>query len=171
MFDLQDVRIGVVGLGYVGLPLAVEFGRKYPTVGFDLKEERVAELRGGTDSTLEVEPELLAAATELSYTTDVKGLTSCNVYIVTVPTPVGSDNRPILTPLERASESLATVLKAGDVVIYESTVYPGATEEVCIPLLEKGSGLTFNKDFFRRLQPGAHQPGRQGTSADNDSQR
>ncbi|MEO0578604.1 MAG: nucleotide sugar dehydrogenase, partial [Pseudomonadota bacterium] len=159
MFDLDNVRIGVVGLGYVGLPLAVEFGRKFPTVGFDLKEARVAELRDGRDSTLEVEPEELAAAEHLSYTTDVSGLASCNVYIVTVPTPVGQNKRPILTPLKKASESLARVLKAGDVVIYESTVYPGATEEVCVPLLETGSGLTFNRDFFAGYSPERINPG------------
>ena len=159
MFDLQDVRIGVVGLGYVGLPLAVEFGKKYPTVGFDLNEERVAELRGGKDSTLEVDSQELTSATQLSYTTTVEGLASCNVYIVTVPTPVGTDKRPILTPLQRASESLATVLKPGDVVIYESTVYPGATEEVCVPLLEAGSGLTFNQDFFAGYSPERINPG------------
>lgn len=159
MFDLQNVRIGIVGLGYVGLPLAVEFGKKFPTVGFDLNQDRVAELRGGADSTLEVESDELATATHLSFTTDVSGLKDCNVYIVTVPTPVGQDKRPILTPLIRASDSLATVLSEGDVVVYESTVYPGATEEVCVPLLEAGSGLAVNINFFVGYSPERINPG------------
>ncbi|MEM8981985.1 MAG: Vi polysaccharide biosynthesis UDP-N-acetylglucosamine C-6 dehydrogenase TviB [Pseudomonadota bacterium] len=159
MFDLQNARIGIVGLGYVGLPLAVEFGKKFPTIGFDLNETRVAELRDGSDSTLEVESDELRVADQLSYTTDVNGLKDCNVYIVTVPTPVGQDKRPILTPLKKASQSLATVLSAGDVVVYESTVYPGATEEVCVPLLEAGSGLTMNNDFFVGYSPERINPG------------
>ena len=159
MFDLSTARIGVIGLGYVGLPLAVEFGRHFPTVGFDLKQARVDELRRGRDSTLEVEPGELSAATSLSFTTDVEDLRECNVYIVTVPTPVGQNKRPILTPLKSASETLASVLSKGDVVVYESTVYPGATEEVCVPLLEAGSGLTFNVDFFAGYSPERINPG------------
>ncbi len=159
MFDLTNARIGIVGLGYVGLPLAVEFGKKFPTVGLDLKAERVEELRSGHDSTLEVDSDELREATSLSYTTDIEDLRECNVYIVTVPTPVGQNKRPILTPLKGASNALSGVLKKGDVVIYESTVYPGATEEVCVPLLEAGSGLVFNKDFFAGYSPERINPG------------
>ncbi len=159
MFSLDNARIGIVGLGYVGLPLAVEFGKRYPTVGFDLKPARVDELRRGRDSTREVEPAELANAEKLSFSTDIAELRECNVYVVTVPTPVGRDKRPILTPLRRASESLATVLAPGDVVVYESTVYPGATEEVCVPLLEAGSGLALNRDFFVGYSPERINPG------------
>jgi UDP-N-acetyl-D-galactosamine dehydrogenase len=157
--DLKKCRIGVVGLGYVGLPLAVEFGRKYQTVGFDLKLPRIKELAAGHDSTLEVDRKELKSATLLSYTADVKGLKRCNVYIVTVPTPIDDYKRPDLTPLEKASASLGTVLKKGDIVIYESTVYPGCTEEICIPILEKVSGLVFNKDFFAGYSPERINPG------------
>ena len=146
-FDIKDIRIGIVGLGYVGLPLAVEFGKKYPTVGFDVNAARVAELESGHDSTLETEEHELAEAAHLSYTTDAGGIADCNFYIVTVPTPIGDGNRPLLTPLKKASETLGGVLKKGDVVVYESTVYPGATEEFCVPILENGSGLRMNEDF------------------------
>ncbi|MEM9171990.1 MAG: Vi polysaccharide biosynthesis UDP-N-acetylglucosamine C-6 dehydrogenase TviB [Pseudomonadota bacterium] len=156
---LDEVKIGVVGLGYVGLPLAVEFGRHYSTVGFDLKSARIEELKAGRDSTLEVEPELLAAADQLDFTDTAAQLADCNVYIVTVPTPVGHNNRPILAPLKSASETLAGLLKPGDIVIYESTVYPGATEEFCVPILEQGSGLTFNQDFFVGYSPERINPG------------
>ncbi|MEO0996400.1 MAG: Vi polysaccharide biosynthesis UDP-N-acetylglucosamine C-6 dehydrogenase TviB [Pseudomonadota bacterium] len=159
MFSLDNANIGIVGLGYVGLPLAVEFGKRYPTVGFDVKSARVDELRRCEDSTCEVEPAELAGADKLSFTTDIGRLRECNVYIVTVPTPVGRDKRPVLTPLMRASESLATVLTAGDLVVYESTVYPGATEEVCVPLLEAGSGLALNEDFFVGYSPERINPG------------
>ncbi|MDZ7644058.1 MAG: Vi polysaccharide biosynthesis UDP-N-acetylglucosamine C-6 dehydrogenase TviB [Woeseiaceae bacterium] len=158
-FDLQSIRIGVIGLGYVGLPLAVEFGRKYPTVGFDIKAARIAELEAGRDSTREVTAEELAEATKLSYTADAAALADCNFYVVTVPTPVSSDNRPLLLPLRLASESLAKVLKKGDIVVYESTVYPGATEEFCVPFLEQGSGLEMNKDFFVGYSPERINPG------------
>ncbi len=158
-FDIDNLKIGVVGLGYVGLPLAVEFGKRYPTVGFDVKEGRIAELRQGEDSTLEVTGEDLAAAEQLSYTSDAADLADCNFYIVTVPTPVGADNRPVLTPLKFASQALAGVIKAGDVVVYESTVYPGATEEFCVPFLEAGSGLTMNEDFFVGYSPERINPG------------
>jgi len=141
--SLQDTRIGLIGLGYVGLPLAVEFGQHYPTVGFDIKPDRVAELRAGHDSTRETTPEELQAASQLSYTTDPADLAECNVYIVTVPTPIDRYKRPDLTPLERASETVGRLLKPGDVVIYESTVYPGCTEEICVPLLERESSLCY----------------------------
>src|SRR5690606_26794817 len=139
----QDTRIAVVGLGYVGLPLAVEFGKQYDTVGFDINAARVAELGAGHDGTLEVEPELLAEAKRLTFTSEVDGIADCNVYVVTVPTPIDSARRPDLTPLIKASESLGKVLAKGDTVVYESTVYPGCTEEVCVPILEKVSGLKF----------------------------
>ncbi len=145
--DLQQrvagARIAVVGLGYVGLPLAVEFGKQYRTVGYDIHAARIAELRQGKDSTLEVEPELLAQATKLTYTDQLADIASCNVYIVTVPTPIDSAKRPDLTPLVKASDAIGSVLKPGDTVIYESTVYPGCTEEICVPILERVSGLTF----------------------------
>jgi len=158
-FDINNLRIGVIGLGYVGLPLAVEFGRFYATVGFDVKAERITELEAGTDSTLEASEDELKSATKLSYTTDPAALSDCNFYIVTVPTPIGDSNRPLLTPLRRASETLSGVLKKGDIVVYESTVYPGATEEFCVPLLEKDSGLKMNEDFFVGYSPERINPG------------
>ncbi len=158
-FDINNLRIGVIGLGYVGLPLAVEFGRFYATVGFDVKAERIAELEAGTDSTLEASEEELKSATKLSYTTDPAALADCNFYIVTVPTPIGDSNRPLLTPLRKASETLGGVLKKGDIVVYESTVYPGATEEFCVPILEKDSGLKMNEDFFVGYSPERINPG------------
>ncbi|MEL7310042.1 MAG: nucleotide sugar dehydrogenase [Pseudomonadota bacterium] len=159
MRRLEEVRLGIVGLGYVGLPLAVEFGKQFPTVGFDLKPERVEELREGNDSTLEVEPELLAAATHLTFTDDPQEIADANVYIVTVPTPVGRNNRPILGPLRSASQALGSLLKPGDFVVYESTVYPGATEEFCVPFLESESGLKLNEDFFVGYSPERINPG------------
>ena len=159
MRSLQDTRIGLIGLGYVGLPLAVEFGKRYPTVGFDIKASRVAELEKGKDSTLENTSEELASATKLTFATDKQKLAECNTFIVTVPTPVGKNNRPVLTPLKGASETVGGVLKKGDVVIYESTVYPGCTEEYCVPILEKVSGLKFNKDFFAGYSPERINPG------------
>jgi len=158
-FDINNLRIGIVGLGYVGLPLAVEFGKKYPTVGFDIHEGRVAELEGGTDSTLECSGEELAEAEHLSYTSSVDGIADCNFYVVTVPTPIGDGNRPMLTPLRAASTTLSGVLKKGDIVVYESTVYPGATEEFCVPLLEAGSGLKMNTDFYVGYSPERINPG------------
>jgi len=154
-----EVRIAVVGLGYVGLPLAVEFGKRYPTVGFDINPARIEELKGGRDSTLEVDPELLASARHLRYASSVEDVRECNVFIVTVPTPIDAARRPDLTPLVKASEAIATVLKPGDTVVYESTVYPGCTEEVCVPILERGSGLRFNKDFFAGYSPERINPG------------
>ncbi|WP_271678551.1 nucleotide sugar dehydrogenase [Thermomonas mangrovi] len=140
---LQAARIAIVGLGYVGLPLAAEFGKRHHTIGYDIHAARVAELRQGKDSTLEVEPELLAEAARLTYTDQLADIAGCNVFIVTVPTPIDAAKRPDLTPLVKASEAIGSVLKPGDTVIYESTVYPGCTEEVCVPILERASGLTF----------------------------
>ena len=157
--NMRGWRIGVVGLGYVGLPLAVEFGKRFSTVGFDIKAARIAELKSGRDSTLECSPEELKAARKLRYTTSLKELGKCQVFIVTVPTPIDRYNRPDLTPLERSSETVGKVLKKGDIVIYESTVYPGCTEEVCIPILERVSGLKFNKDFFAGYSPERINPG------------
>ena len=158
-FSLRKCRVGVVGLGYVGLPLAVEFGKHYETIGFDIKPERVAELRGGRDSTLEVDRADLKAATRLRYTSELADLRRCQVLIVTVPTPIDGHNRPDLTPLVRASESVGKVLGRGAVVVYESTVYPGCTEEVCVPILERESGLKFNRDFFVGYSPERINPG------------
>ena len=149
----KDTRIAVIGLGYVGLPLAVEFGKKYPTIGFDVNRSRINALISGNDSTLEVDTAALESATHLSYTTDVDKLKTCNVYIVTVPTPIDDNKHPDLSPLEKASETVGKVLSKDDIVIYESTVYPGATEEVCVPILEKHSGLTFNKNFYCGYSP------------------
>src|SRR5690349_8593158 len=150
---LPSTRIAIVGLGYVGLPLAVEFGRQFDTVGFDISDDRVAELRAGRDHTQETSTEELAAAERLRFTTDVDELAKCNVFIVTVPTPVDEANRPDMRPLESASASIGSVLKRGDVVIYESTVYPGTTEEICVPVLERVSGLRFNQDFSCGYSP------------------
>ena len=158
-FDIKQLRIGVIGLGYVGLPLAVEFGKLYPTVGFDIQATRIAELESGKDSTLEVSGEELADTKALEFASDPAALAGCNFYVVTVPTPIGDSNRPLLTPLKVASETIAGVLKKGDVVVYESTVYPGATEEFCVPFLENGSGLTLNEDFFVGYSPERINPG------------
>ena len=159
MFNLRKCRIGVVGLGYVGLPLAMEFGKHFDTVGYDLKEDRIAELRSGRDTTLEASRKELAEAKLLVYTTALTDLRRCRVFIVTVPTPIDQYNRPDLRPLTGASESVGKVLKKGDIVIYESTVYPGCTEEVCIPILERVSGLKFNRDFFAGYSPERINPG------------
>lgn len=156
---MENVRLGVIGLGYVGLPLAVEFGKVLPTVGFDINAGRIAQLRDGVDHTLEVEPDLLAEATQLSFESDIEALRRCNVYIVTVPTPIDSSRRPDLIPLIRASETLGNVIAKGDVVIYESTVYPGATEEDCIPVVERVSGLVYNQDFYAGYSPERINPG------------
>jgi len=152
-------KLCVVGLGYVGLPLAVEFGKHYQTVGFDINQTRVAELVRGFDSTLEVESEELAQATFLSFTTDVADIRECEVFIVTVPTPIDKYKNPDLTPLEKSSATIGKLLKKGDIVVYESTVYPGATEEVCVHILEAESGLKFNKDFFCGYSPERINPG------------
>jgi UDP-N-acetyl-D-galactosamine dehydrogenase len=159
MFSLRKCRIGVIGLGYVGLPLAVEFGKHFDTVGFDLKPERIAELKRGRDSTLEVTREELQGATRLTFAAALEDLRRCRVFIVTVPTPIDKYNRPDLTALQRASASVGKVLKKGDIVIYESTVYPGCTEEVCVPILEQQSGLKYNRDFFAGYSPERINPG------------
>lgn len=157
--NLNDLKIGVLGLGYVGLPLAVEFGKKFPTFGFDVKTERVKELKQGKDSTLECEAKELAEAVFLTYTDVLEDIKQCNFYIVTVPTPITDDKTPDLTPLIKASETLAKVISRGDIVVFESTVYPGATEEVCLPIIEKHSGLKFNTDFFAGYSPERINPG------------
>ena len=153
------MKIAVVGLGYVGLPLAVAFGKKHSVVGFDINVKRVAELQSGQDHTQEVEPEELKEASLLSFTTDPSAIADCNVFIVTVPTPVDSDKRPDFSPLVKASQTIARVLKKGDLVIYESTVYPGATEEICVPELERASNLKFNVDFTVGYSPERINPG------------
>ncbi|MFQ3178813.1 MAG: UDP-N-acetyl-D-galactosamine dehydrogenase [Pseudoalteromonas tetraodonis] len=155
----KKIKIGVIGLGYVGLPLAVEFGKKYPVLGFDINQKRVDELSAGHDATLEVSDEELKDIKQLTFSCDKQELASCNVYIVTVPTPIDESNAPDLTPLRKASELLGEFVQKGDVVIYESTVYPGATEEVCLPIIEKVSGLVFNKDFFAGYSPERINPG------------
>ena len=159
MLQLSELKIAIIGLGYVGLPLAVEFGKKVPVVGFDIHQKRIDELKSGQDHTLEVSPDELLQATQLSFSADLADLESCNFYIVTVPTPIDEFKQPDLTPLIKASQSIAQVLSAGDIVVYESTVYPGATEETCIPVLEKVSGLTFNQDFFAGYSPERINPG------------
>ncbi len=151
--------IAIIGLGYVGLPLAVEFGKKHPTVGYDIRPGRVAELREGRDSTLEVSPDELAGSPQLRFTGELTDIAACTVFIVTVPTPIDSAKRPDLTPLVKASQAIGSVLKRGDVVVYESTVYPGCTEEVCVPLLEQASGLVFNVDFTCGYSPERINPG------------
>ncbi len=159
MLQLAELKIAIIGLGYVGLPLAVEFGKKVPVVGFDIHQKRIDELKSGNDHTLEVSPEELAQATQLSYTANLEDLKDCNFFIVTVPTPIDEFKQPDLTPLVKASTSIGQVLNAGDIVVYESTVYPGATEEVCIPVLEKVSGLIFNQDFYAGYSPERINPG------------
>lgn len=156
---MSNIKLAIVGLGYVGLPLAVEFGKKRSVIGFDINARRISELQAGHDHTLETEPEELRDAKFLSFSTDPEDMRSCNVFIVTVPTPIDEHKRPDLTPLIRASETIGKVLKTGDIVIYESTVYPGATEEDCVPVLEKFSGLTFNRDFYAGYSPERINPG------------
>ncbi len=169
--NIDIKKIGIIGLGYVGLPLAVEFGKKYSAVGFDINQARVDELNAGTDSTLEVEGHLLKSvlikspdqqsdkSNGLFVTNNIAAIADCNIYIVTVPTPTDKHHRPILTPLYKASETVGSVLKKGDIVIYESTVYPGVTEEECVPILEKVSGLKYNEDFFCGYSPERINPG------------
>ncbi|MDO6518272.1 nucleotide sugar dehydrogenase [Zobellia uliginosa] len=164
---MKNIKIAIIGLGYVGLPLARLFATKYPVIGFDINEERIKELQSGTDSTLEVEDDILQKVlrdtpqmeTGLHCTNQMEAISDCNYYIVTVPTPVDHTNRPVLTPLYKSSETVGKVLKKGDTVVYESTVYPGVTEEECIPVLEKVSGLVFNKDFFVGYSPERINPG------------
>lgn len=155
----MKIKLAIIGLGYVGLPLAVEFGKKRTVLGFDINHKRISDLRNGEDFTLEVDSDELASAKYLSYSNDIEDLRSSNCYIVTVPTPIDDFKRPDLTPLIKASETIGKVLKIGDVVIYESTVYPGATEEDCVPVLERVSGLKFNKDFFCGYSPERINPG------------
>lgn len=159
MVRIEDVKLAVVGLGYVGLPLAVEFGKQRPVLGFDINKKRIEELREGRDHTLEVESEELAAAVHLRYSAEAESLGEANFFIVTVPTPIDQYKQPDLTPLIRASETIGRVLKRGDIVVYESTVYPGATEEVCVPVLESVSGLRFNEDFYAGYSPERINPG------------
>ncbi|MFK7941667.1 MAG: Vi polysaccharide biosynthesis UDP-N-acetylglucosamine C-6 dehydrogenase TviB [Paracoccaceae bacterium] len=155
----DDSTIAIIGLGYVGLPLAVEFGKQRKTIGFDINAPRIAELKSGHDRTREVEPAELAEATQLAYTADLADIRSAQIYIVTVPTPIDAHKRPDLTPLLKASETVGKVLKKGDIVIYESTVYPGATEEDCVPVLESVSGLNYNTDFYCGYSPERINPG------------
>lgn len=159
MLELSELKIAIIGLGYVGLPLAVEFGKQVPVIGFDIHQKRIDELKFGKDHTLEVSPEELAQATRLRYSANLEDLKDCNFYIVTVPTPIDQFKQPDLTPLIKASRSIGQVLSKGDVVVYESTVYPGATEEACIPVLEQVSGLIFNTDFFAGYSPERINPG------------
>ncbi len=157
--DINNIKIAVIGLGYVGLPLAVEFGKQLSVVGFDINNSRITALTAGTDHTLEVSGEELAQATHLSYSSDIQALKDCNFFIVTVPTPIDDFKQPDLTPLINASKAIGGLLKKDDIVVYESTVYPGATEEVCIPVLEKVSGLTLNQDFYAGYSPERINPG------------
>jgi UDP-N-acetyl-D-galactosamine dehydrogenase len=156
---LDEVRIGIIGLGYVGLPLAVYMARHFPVVGFDINKARVGELAGRSDRTGEVTDEEFAEAKDISFSADIEALKDCNFFIVTVPTPIDQAKRPDLTALMRASEAVGRVLAPGDVVVYESTVYPGATEEVCVPILERASGLSFNRDFYAGYSPERINPG------------
>lgn len=159
MLNINDIKIAVIGLGYVGLPLAAEFGKYRPVIGYDINEGRVDELKQGIDSTREVESADLLSAEHLSFTTHLEDLSDANFYIVTVPTPIDENNAPDLKPLESASTTVGQVIKPGDIVVYESTVYPGATEEVCIPIIEKFSGLTLNTDFYAGYSPERINPG------------
>ena len=156
---MSNIKLAIIGLGYVGLPLAVEFGKKRPVTGFDINARRINELQAGRDHTLETEPQELSEAKFLKFTDKAEDLRACNVFIVTVPTPIDEHKRPDLTPLIKASETIGKVLKVGDIVIYESTVYPGATEEDCVPVLEKHSGLKFNRDFYAGYSPERINPG------------
>jgi UDP-N-acetyl-D-glucosamine/UDP-N-acetyl-D-galactosamine dehydrogenase len=156
---MKNKKIALIGLGYVGLPLAVEFGKKRSVIGFDINHPRINDLKNGVDSTLETTPEELKDALHLSYTTNLDDIKDCTIFIITVPTPIDKHKRPDLTPLEKSSESVGSILKKGDIVIYESTVYPGATEEVCVPILEEQSGLIFNKDFYCGYSPERINPG------------
>jgi UDP-N-acetyl-D-galactosamine dehydrogenase len=159
MKDLRAAKIAIIGLGYVGLPLAVEFGKKYRTVGFDINPSRVLELRAGRDSTLEATKKDLQSSRKLRFTNQMEDLAACNIFIVTVPTPIDRYKRPDLQPLISASQTIGSVLKKNDIVIYESTVFPGCTEEVCVPVLEQASGLRFNRDFFCGYSPERINPG------------
>lgn len=157
--SVKNAKIAIIGLGYVGLPLAVEFGKNRKTIGFDINQDRVKELTARVDSTLECSEEELSEAINLTYTASIEDINNCNTYIVTVPTPINKHKQPDLTPLIKASEAIGTIISEGDVVIFESTVYPGATEEVCLPVIEEVSGLTFNRDFYAGYSPERINPG------------
>ena len=157
--SLDGIRIAVIGLGYVGLPLAAAFGRHFPTIGFDIDDQRVAELKRHHDHTLEMSGDELRGATQLSFSSDPSALVGCNAFIVTVPTPIDEYKRPDLRPLESASRIVGRAIGRGGVVIYESTVYPGATEEICVPIVERESGLAFNRDFYAGYSPERINPG------------
>lgn len=157
--NLADIKLAIIGLGYVGLPLAVEFGKKRAVVGFDINQKRITELKSGVDHTLEVSAEELKESSQLTFTCELADLSNSNCFVITVPTPIDEHKNPDLTPLIRASEAVGKILKAGDVVIYESTVYPGCTEEICIPVLQKYSSLKFNQDFFAGYSPERINPG------------
>ena len=159
MSNLENFKVGIIGLGYVGLPLAVEFGKQYETIGFDINQFRVKELLDGCDSTLEVTNDQLINSKNLQFSTNIVDLENCNIFIVTVPTPIDSHKNPNLNPLIEASKTVGSILKKDDIVIYESTVYPGATEEVCVPILEQESGLEFNEDFYCGYSPERINPG------------
>ena len=159
MNNLGNIRIAIIGLGYVGLPLAVEFGKKFETVGFDINELRIKELMSGNDATMEVSRDQLTGSKSLSFSADATDIENCNIFIITVPTPIDKHKNPDLTPLVGASGTVGRVLKNEDIVIYESTVYPGATEEVCVPILEQQSGLVFNQDFYCGYSPERINPG------------
>ena len=159
MIDTKNIKIAVVGLGYVGLPLLVEFGKIFRTIGYDINEPRVKALKSGIDTTLEVSSEELKQSVNIKFTSDLKDINNCNIFIITVPTPIDIEKKPDLNPLKSSSKSIGKVLKKGDIVIYESTVFPGATEEICVPLLEESSGLIFNKDFFCGYSPERINPG------------
>lgn len=159
MSDFNNKKIGIIGLGYVGLPLAVEFGKRFDTVGYDINQLRVEQLKQSVDLTNEVTTEDLLKSSNLNFSSEINDIQSCNIYIITVPTPIDEKNNPDLTPIKNASESIANILKKDDIVIYESTVYPGVTEEICVPILENISGLSFNKDFFCGYSPERINPG------------
>ena len=159
MFKLDNTKIGVVGLGYVGLPLAIEFSKKYSVKGFDVDSIRVSELNSGFDSTLELNEDELKNAQNITYSDRLDDIVDCNLYVLTVPTPIDSDKNPDVSLLLRASEMIGSIIGKNDILIYESTVYPGATEELCVPVLEKTSGLTYNKDFFVGYSPERINPG------------
>jgi len=156
---MDDSKIAIIGLGYVGLPLSIEFGKIFKTIGFDTKQSRVADLNRSHDSSFEVTSEKFQESKKLTFTNDVNDIANCNIYIITVPTPIDEYKKPNLIPLTTASETVGKFLQKDDLVIYESTVYPGATEEVCIPILEKFSGLEFNKDFYCGYSPERINPG------------
>ena len=159
MSNIENSRVAIIGLGYVGLPLAVEFGKKFETIGFDINQLRVKELLNGSDSTMEITNEQLKDSTNLHFSTNIADIEKCNIFIVTVPTPIDRHKNPDLNPIIEASKTVGSVLKKEDKVIYESTVYPGATEEVCVPVLEQQSGLEFNVDFYCGYSPERINPG------------